>query len=341
MNISQLVQFVAGIAWFGFIAAIGVVVVRVSRNQSARGFVALVLGLLILAIALSTVGMGLVFLQADQYAIVVSALADKGYREDPIGPGLHWIVPVAENVRIYSIAKQTYTMSSTTGEGQVAGDDSVQARTKDGQQVYIDASVTYQIDPTKIVNLNITWQARYEENLVRPQSRGIIRDVVSQYGVEEIVSSKRTELEQSITKALTKIFAENDLTLENFIVRNIRFSDEYAQAVEQKQIAEQQAQQARFVVEQRRQEAEQARQVAQGQADAVVIAAKGAAEARIIQAEAEAKALSLIAAALKDNPDLLMYQYITKLAPNVRVMFLPSGTPFILPTESLVENIPQ
>jgi regulator of protease activity HflC (stomatin/prohibitin superfamily) len=57
------------------------------------------------------------------------------------------------------------------------------------------------------------------------------------------------------------------------VLRNIRFSDEYAAAVEQKQIAEQQAEQARFVVESKKQEAEQARQIAQGQADAAVIAA--------------------------------------------------------------------
>ena len=64
--------------------------------------------------------------------------------------------------------------------------------------------------------------------------------------------------------------------------------------MEQKQIAEQQAQQAKFVVEQKKQEAEQARQAAQGQADAAVIASKGAAEARLIQAEAEAKANDLL-----------------------------------------------
>jgi regulator of protease activity HflC (stomatin/prohibitin superfamily) len=190
---------------------------------------------------------GLVFLQADEYGVVISALVPTGYRDQPIGPGLHWIVPFAESVRPYSIAKQTYTMSSATGEGQVAGDDSVQARTKDGQQVFIDASVIYGVDPTKIIQLHITWQDRYEDNLVRPTSRGIIRDVASQYGVEEIVSSKRAELEQTITDGLEKKLADNNLILVDFVLRDIHFSEEYATAVEQKQIAEQQAQQAVYV----------------------------------------------------------------------------------------------
>jgi regulator of protease activity HflC (stomatin/prohibitin superfamily) len=124
---------------------------------------------------------------------------------------------------------------------------------------------------------------------------------------------------------------ENYLLLGDFILRDIHFSEEYAVAVEQKQIAEQQALQAYYVVESKKQEAEQVRQTAQGSADAAVIAAEGQAEARLIQAEAEAKALELIAAAIRSNPDLLTYLYIEKLSPNVEVMFLPSDAPFIFP----------
>jgi regulator of protease activity HflC (stomatin/prohibitin superfamily) len=132
---------------------------------------------------------------------------------------------------------------------------------------------------------------------------------------------------------------ENGLVLVDYVLRNITFSEEYAASVEQKQIAEQQAQQAKFVVEQRKQEAEQARQTAQGQADARVIAAKGDAEARLINAEAEAKALEMIAAALKDNPDLITYQYVQKLAPGIQVMLVPNDTPYLLPLPTLTPGI--
>ena len=193
----------------------------------------------------------------------------------------------------------------------------------------IDASVIYSIDPSKIIELHINWQSRYQDELVRPASRNTIRDAVSQYSVEEIVSTKRAEMEEEITRSLTEAFKENDLILVSFLLRDIHFSEEYAAAVEQKQIAEQQAQQAKLVVEQKKQEAEQARQVAQGQADAAVIAAQGAAEARLIQAQAEAQANQLLAASL--TPTLLQYQYILKLAPGVQTIFIPSGNQFILP----------
>ena len=175
----------------------------------------------------------------------------------------------------------------------------------------------------------LNWQNRYSEELVRPLVRGIIRDAASQYGVEEIVSSERAELETYITDQLTEKLSNNDLVLIDFILRDIHFSEEYAAAVEQKQIAEQQALQAQFVVEQKKQEAEQARQVAQGQADAAVIAAKGSAEARVVEANAEAEANRTVAESI--TPELVSYLYVIKLSPGVQTVFLPSDNQFILP----------
>lgn len=306
-----------------------------SNQNFARGRVNIngrlvVIGI-VAVIIIAFLASGFVFLQADEYGVVKSLIQPNGYRAQPIGPGLNLIIPGIESVQKYSIASQTYTMSSTSSEGVVQGDDSIQARTRDGQQIFIDASVIYAIDPNKLIQLHITWQNRYEEMVVRPVARAAIRDAVSQFGVEEIVSTKRNDLEKAIRDEIESSFSRNHIIMTDFLLRNIRFSDEYAAAVEQKQIAEQQAQQAEFVIAQKKAEAEQARQVAQGQADAAVIAAQGAAQARIIEAEAEAKALDVIAAVLAKNPLLLQYQYITKLAPGVQTIFIPSGNQFILP----------
>jgi regulator of protease activity HflC (stomatin/prohibitin superfamily) len=329
MNISTLLQGIATFAWIGFIGVLVTIFIRVSRNQPVKGLSTLVIVLLVAALLLTAVGAGLVFLQANEYGVVISAFQPNGYRTQALGPGLHWIIPFIESVQKYSVAKQTYTMSSASSEGQVQGDDSIQARTKDGQQVYIDASVIYAADPKQIIQLHIAWQNRYEENVVRPVCRAAIRNAVSQFGVEELVSTKRNELEMAIREEIQTKLQANNIVMTDFLMRNIRFSDEYALAVEQKQIAEQQAQQAKFVVESKKQEAEQARQIAQGQADAAVISAEGAAQARLIQAKAEAEANQLLAQSL--TPTLLQYQYILKLAPGVQTIFVPSGNQFILP----------
>jgi regulator of protease activity HflC (stomatin/prohibitin superfamily) len=338
MNISTLLQGVASFAWIGFVGVLVTIFIRVSRGQPVKGMSTLVVIFLVAALLLTTVGAGLVFLQANEYGVVISAFAPKGYREVALTPGLHWIIPFVESVQKYSIARQTYTMSSANSEGTVQGDDSIQARTKDGQQIFIDASVIYAVDPTQLIQLHTVWQNRYEENVVRPVSRAAIRDAVSQFGVEELVSTKRAELEATIRDEIQSGLNANNIIMSDFLLRNIRFSDEYAAAVEQKQIAEQQAQQAKFVVEQKKQEAEQARQTAQGQADAAVIASKGAAEARLIQAKAEAEANQLLSQSL--TPTLLQYQYILKLAPGVQTIFVPSGNQFILPLPDTTTTTP-
>jgi regulator of protease activity HflC (stomatin/prohibitin superfamily) len=330
MNIVDVIRSVAGLAWLGAIGLGVLALVRAGRNQSAKGIGSTVVIVLLIAVILSTLGAGLVYIESNERGVVRTIRAG-GVRPDPLQPGLHWIVPIVEQVVTYSISNQTYTMSAVSGEGQVQGDDSIRARTKDGQEVIIDASVIYQIDPKKVVPLHIVWQNRFEDEFVRPESRGIIRDAISQYGVEEVVSTKRVEIVNIITEEMSSSLAENNLRLLDFVLRDIHFSEGYAAAVEQKQIAEQQAQQAALTVEQKIQEAEQARQIAQGQADAAVIAAQGAAEARLIQAEAEAKANQLIAASLENHPELLQYQYILKLAPGVQTIFIPSGNQFILP----------
>jgi prohibitin 1 len=336
MNIADVVRTLAAFAWLAAVVLGVLIFIRLGRNQSVKGLTSLTVGVLIGALLLTIFGAGLVFINPQERGVVISALSPQGYREQPLDPGLHWIVPFAEQVQRYAISRQTYTMSAANQEGQVTGDDSIRARTKDGQEVFIDASIIYSIDPKQVIPLHINWQSRYEDQVVRPAARNAIRDAVSQYGVEEIVSTKRAEMENLISKAVEEKFAQNDLAMVDFLLRDIHFSDEYAAAVEQKQIAEQQAQQAKLVVEQRKQEAEQARQVAQGSADAAVISARGAAEARLIQAQAESQANDLLSKSL--TPELLQYQYILKLSPGVQTIFVPTGNQFILPLPGETSN---
>jgi regulator of protease activity HflC (stomatin/prohibitin superfamily) len=335
MNVASIVRIFAGVAWIAFFGLLAIVVLRASRSKNIKGSVTILLVVLAGAVILSTVAAGLVFIQPEERGVVISAIQPTGYRVQPLQPGLRWIFPFFENVVTYPISRQTYTMSIASSEGAVQGDDSITARTADGQEIFVDASVIFAIDPTKVVEVHIDWQDRYTDELIRPLARGVIRDIVSQYKVEEVVTSKRVEMTNQISQGLQQKLGENGLSLIDFILRNITFSPEYAASVEQKQVAEQQAQQAAFVVEQRRQEAEQARQVAQGQADAVVINAKGAADARVLQAQAEAQALQLIEGALKDNDNLLLYQYISKIAPGVQVMLVPNNNPYLLTLPTL------
>ncbi|MDH5508335.1 MAG: SPFH domain-containing protein [Anaerolineae bacterium] len=345
MGFITVLRMVAAISWLVVIAAIGFTITRTARGQKTQGS-GYMIGLLIaVTVVLNVISAGLFFISASESGVVVTNAAG-GVRPEPLESGLKWVIPYWERVEIYPVGRQTYTMSIAHEEGQKSGDDSVEARTADGQVVKVDASVIFEIEVDKVVYVHRKYQHDYLEKLIRPLARGIIRDAVSQFAIEEVYSSKRLIVNNMISDELARKLAEEGFRLSDFVLRNIAFSEEYAAAIEQKQIAEQLAQQAHFVVQQREQEAEQARQVAQGEADAVVIRAEGAAKARVIdataeaesrliQAKAEAEALRLLGEAIAENPDVLLLEYIQKLADNITVMLLPSDNPFLLPLPDL------
>ena len=54
--------------------------------------------------------------------------------------------------------------------------------------------------------------------------------------------------------------------------------------------------------------------------------------------EAEAESLRLVNEVLAQNPDLLQYKYIEKLASNIEVMMLPSNSPYLLDLPGLMQG---
>ena len=335
MQITLLISALAAFSWLVVIGFIALAVMRARQGRKTRGAVTGIITALILALVLNTVSAGLVFIQPQDRGVVISAVAPLGYREEILQPGLRWVIPYAENVRTYTISKSTYTMSIALLEGDIQRDDSIAARTSDGQEVYIDASIIFSLDPNDVLDVHITWQDRYVNGLVRPTVRGIIRDAVSQFQVNEVYSTKRDQLKMQIEDDLRVALEENGLLLSDFVLRNITFTTEYAASIEVKQIAEQRAQEAEYIVGQRKQEAEQARQVAEGTRDAAIIEAQGRAQSQVIEAKAEAEALQLIADVLAKNPQLLNYRYIEKLAPGIQVMLVPNDNPYLLPLPEL------
>jgi regulator of protease activity HflC (stomatin/prohibitin superfamily) len=338
--IDDLLNLLAVIAWIWFVLVVVLILVRAYQAGGVRyalkNFVSWrVMLALSIALILSLLSAALVFIEPQEVGVVISVISPNGYREDPLRSGLHIIVPLAERVVRYPIYWQTYTMSTETLEGSKVGNDSIAARTSDGQAVYIDSTVIYRIDANEAVRVHIDLQNRYVEDFIRPVMRGVIRTEVSQFTADEINSSKRKNLEENLGALLSQAFSEKGFVLDRFLLRNIAFSTAYASAIEQKQVAEQDQIQREYQAEQMRKlaagERDKMKIEVEGKAAAIQREAEAQATATVVKAEADAKALKLIADALKDNKNLLLYRYIEKLSPNIRVMLVPNGSQYILP----------
>jgi len=341
--LDQLLSVIAILAWIWFVVFLGLIALRTYQVKGFSAAIRAVFSLrvtitFLLALALSMLSASLVFIEPQEAAVVISVLQPNGYREQPLRSGLHAIVPLAEKVVRYPIYWQTYTMSAEPMEGEKVGNDTISARTSDGQLVYLDSSVIYRIDASELIKVHRDWQDRYVESFIRTVMRGIIRTEVSQFTADEVNSSKRKNLELNLEDLLREEFDDKGFVLDRFLLRNVAFSPQYAAAIEQKQVAEQDRKQREYQAEQVRivagGERDRLAIEAQGRADAVEIEAQAQATAIVLKGQADAAALNEVNKAISQNPALVVFRYIDKLSPNIKAMLVPSNASYLLPLPS-------
>jgi prohibitin 2 len=220
--------------------------------------------------------------------------------------GFYFLIPLIEEPTIYDVKAKTYTMSIATLEGELKGDDSLQALTADGQTVLLDISVRYHPDIDNLVKLHRRIGIDFVNKVLRPQVRSIVRMIVSEYPVLDVYSGKRMLIQSAIERALGDSFKKNFIICDEVLLRNVQFSRDFSQAIENKQIAQQDAQRMKYVLE--KQELEKKR--------------------KIIEAEGDAESLRLKGKALADNPALIQYEYVKLLAPNIQAIVTDQNTIF-------------
>lgn len=212
-----------------------------------------------------------------------------------LGEGTHFVMPFVQKAIFYDVRTQTYTMSATSWEGQVKGDDSLTALTSDGQTITVDVSVRFHPDADKIYQLHQHIGPDYVDKIVRPETRSQTRVTIAQFPISAVYSSQREIIESRIAQALKKSLADNDLILDEVLLRDIRFSPAYAAAIEQKQIAQQNAQRMQYVLLKAEKEKQQ----------------------KILEAQGDAASIELRGHAIAQNSKIVQYEYARKVAPNV------------------------
>ncbi|GAB1420198.1 prohibitin family protein [Anaerolineales bacterium] len=303
------------------IGGVMLIVASVNQGRPARNGIMLLIAGIFGAIVFFIVANGILVIEPTRAAVVVNILT--GDLEEPArGPGTSILLPGLQQVFTYPTDQREYTMSGTPEEGIVKGNDAVEALTIDGQKVFIDVTIIYRLDRENVNQIHLSWQDRYEEQFIRAQVRTIVRDAISGYAAESIYGLDQQLLQRDIFDELTPKMEKEGLTLSDVLIRRIQFNEQFAQSIEDKQIEEQKLK--RSVTE-----AERIRTEAGGRADAVIEAAKGNAEATLINAKAEAEALRLISDQIAANPNLIQYEYIKTVGPNINVALIPSNSPFL------------
>ena len=175
---------------------------------------------------------------------------------------------------------------------------STEAFSKDIQTVTATLAVNYRMKPEKSFEIYKNHGTAFEENIIVPATHEVLKSVCAQYTAEELIS-KRAESSDMMRDELAAKLGEMGIDVRDFNIIDFDFSNEFIDAVESKQVAEQLKKKAATENETAIARAEREKQVSikQSEADAerVRIEAEAQAQSRLIAAQAEADAVKLAA----------------------------------------------
>lgn len=163
-------------------------------------------------------------------------------------------------------------------------DNPISAASKDLQDVFILAVVTYHISPDKAAKIYQTIGTDYADKKVIPLTLNAIKTHTGKYNVAEILTNREKITNDVNTDVAAQLLA-NDIILENVSLVNIDFRPEYKQAIEQKQIAEKQVETQRYTLEKQALEAQQQVKKAEADKQAKILAAEAEKQAKILEGE--------------------------------------------------------
>ncbi len=127
---------------------------------------------------------------------------------------------------------------------------------KNGLSLNVDVTVRFNPIYDRIGYLTEVFGENYVSKLVIPEVRSTVRQVTGRYTAEEIYSTKRNEVEQTIIDETGKILRENNIEMKALLIRSIGLPEDIKKAIEAKLTREQEALAMTFINEKERLEAE-------------------------------------------------------------------------------------
>jgi prohibitin 1 len=176
-------------------------------------------------------------------------------------PGINFVNPLARVIRMSIKTQELKEVANVPSQ--------------EGLTVSLEVSVLYHLDPEKAADVYKTVGSVYQEVLIVPQFRSVIRTVTASYEAKALYTSMREKLATSIKADLELVLGPRGILIENTPLRNISLPQRVTEAIEEKLSAEQESQRMQFVLQKERLEADRKRIEAQGIADYQKIVSQG------------------------------------------------------------------
>ncbi|CAN6244869.1 unnamed protein product [Urochloa humidicola] len=205
--------------------------------------------------------------------------------------GTHFLVPILQKPFIFDIRTRPHSFSSTSG-------------TKDLQMVSLTLRVLSRPDTDRLPEIFNSLGLEYDEKVLPSIGNEVLKAVVAQFNADQLLT-ERPHVSALVRESLTQRAKEFNIVLDDVAITHLAYGPEFAQAVEKKQVAQQEAERSKFLVAKAEQERRAAIVRAEGESEAARLisqatttAGNGLIELRRIEAAKE------IAGVLARSPNI-------------------------------------
>jgi regulator of protease activity HflC (stomatin/prohibitin superfamily) len=206
--------------------------------------------------------------------------ARKGVQDQLYPPGsTNLFAPFIRDFYRFDTKVQNLEMVAAAGRGDRAVRDDLQFKTTDGNDISMDVTVVWHVEPKKVPQLLQevgTSTEEVKEKLVRPMARTHVRDVLNELDSESVYNSdKRFVKAEEAREVLTKVLTPFGVNILQVILHEHRFNPEYEQVIHERKLAEQRAEQLKSEAEAATQEAIRNLESARGKVASDIAASMG------------------------------------------------------------------
>lgn len=239
-------------------------------------------------------GIAALFIAANSFTIVPAGntgvvLTLGEVSANPLSEGFHLKAPFIQQVEDMSNKIQVYETPAS-------------AVSKDLQTVSSSIAVNYRLVSDKSPDMYKNVGVDYQTILITPVVQECMKSATAKYNAEQLIT-EREAVSNEVKTALDSKLNSYGIFIEKFNIVNFDFSKEFNEAIEAKQVAEQNLIKTKT-------EQEQAKVIANTDAEKKVIAANADAEAILARAQAQADANKLLEESLSGK--VIAYEQIQK-----------------------------
>jgi len=220
-----------------------------------------------------------------------------------LGEGVHFIAPFEEQVISMEVRTQKFQAEAT-------------AASNDLQEVQTVIALNYRIDPQEANKIYQILGVNYADRVISPTIQESVKASVAKFNAEELIT-KRETAKSVIADAIRSTLSKDNIQVQNVFITDFRFSDAFSTQIEQKVVAFQ-----KFLTEQNNLRAIEV------VANQTVAQAEGQARATAAKASGESQAIKIITQQLRESPQYLQWQAISKWNGQMPYALGSSGFPF-------------